>query len=405
MASAIPPEQEELQYKAGIDMLFSYQRHYFDWIKNAGPRSRSCLYHRTGAGKSLTALGGLFVLGVEECLVICPPATHEQWRLLGQSLGIDIQVMSHAKFRMPKTKLSRKTPLIVDEMHLLGGHRGKGWVKLDRLAELIDAPLILASATPNYNDAERVYCIQHVLDPDSCRGGYLQFLYTQCVTKQNPFSMTPDVESFRYHDSAADYLAALRNVFYVPDTTSTHIQPLEYSGQVSVGLTRYHYDRSRHRVCASTMELKHAIRRHQLIVGSSLRATALDALLSATGSSPALVFAQSSIIASVAEASLRELAGRTAGLITGKTSPKSREKIFQDFKSGKIQYLVGTATLATGVDGLDKVCDTLVIVDDTEDDSLRRQLIGRIVHRGRDPISATPISNRAKKKVFRMEMT
>jgi hypothetical protein len=30
------------------------------------------------------------------------------------------------------------------------------------------------------------------------------------------------------------------------------------------------------------------------------------------------------------------------------------------------------------------VCDTLVILDDTDDDALRRQLIGRILPRGAD---------------------
>lgn len=50
--------------------------------------------------------------------------------------------------------------------------------------------------------------------------------------------------------------------------------------------------------------------------------------------------------------------------------------------------LIGTATLATGTDGLDRVCDTLLILDDTEDDSLRRQLIGRIMPRG-DFVSTT----------------
>jgi hypothetical protein len=50
--------------------------------------------------------------------------------------------------------------------------------------------------------------------------------------------------------------------------------------------------------------------------------------------------------------------------------------------------------LATGTDGLDRVCDTLVILDDTDDDALRRQLIGRIMPRG-DYVSI------ADKQVFR----
>ena len=45
---------------------------------------------------------------------------------------------------------------------------------------------------------------------------------------------------------------------------------------------------------------------------------------------------------------------------------------------------MGTTALATGTDGIDKVCDTLVIVDDVDDAALRRQLIGRILPRGLD---------------------
>jgi hypothetical protein len=30
------------------------------------------------------------------------------------------------------------------------------------------------------------------------------------------------------------------------------------------------------------------------------------------------------------------------------------------------------------------MCDTLIILDDTDDDSLRRQLVGRIMPRGED---------------------
>jgi hypothetical protein len=58
--------------------------------------------------------------------------------------------------------------------------------------------------------------------------------------------------------------------------------------------------------------------------------------------------------------------------------------------------LIGTATLATGTDGLDKVCNTLFIVNDTDDDALRRQLIGRILPRG-DSASTTA------KQIFRLD--
>ena len=89
--------------------------------------------------------------------------------------------------------------MIADEFHLFGGQKGMGWKKMDSLARHLQAPLVLASATPNYNDAERCYCIQHVLDPLSCRGGYLQFIYQNCETEQNPFGMEPKVTGFLHY--------------------------------------------------------------------------------------------------------------------------------------------------------------------------------------------------------------
>ena len=73
-------------------------------------------------------------------------------------------------------------------------------------------------------------------------------------------------------------------------------------------------------------------------------------------------------------------------------SKVAKNEAIEDFKLGRMNALVGTQTLATGTDGLDKVCDTLVILDDTEDDSMRRQLIGRIMPRGE--ATTTAHSNR-----------
>ena len=63
-----------------------------------------------------------------------------------------------------------------------------------------------------------------------------------------------------------------------------------------------------------------------------------------------------------------------------------------------LDVLVGTATLATGTDGMDKVCDQLIILDDTDDDALRRQLVGRIMPRGGD-------GDASSKSVYRFLLT
>ena len=69
----------------------------------------------------------------------------------------------------------------------------------------------------------------------------------------------------------------------------------------------------------------------------------------------------------------------------GSTSPKFKQQWLNDFINREsLKYLIGTATLATGTDGIDKVCDHLIILDDTDDAALRRQVIGRIMPRGED---------------------
>ena len=74
-----------------------------------------------------------------------------------------------------------------------------------------------------------------------------------------------------------------------------------------------------------------------------------------------------------------------AAVITGDTPKKQKEFLVGLFKRGVLDVLVGTATMATGLDGVDKVCNTLIIVNDIDGDhSLRRQLIGRILPRGED---------------------
>jgi len=79
----------------------------------------------------------------------------------------------------------------------------------------------------------------------------------------------------------------------------------------------------------------------------------------------------------------------------GGTSAKAKRNTIDAFVDGRLDVLIGTATLATGTDGMDKVCDTLVILDDTDDDALRRQLVGRIMPRG---IGA----DAQKKQVYRL---
>lgn len=375
---------DELAARVGVT-LFDYQQRALEAAQAmSGPAQRTCLYYKTGAGKSLTGLLSMAVWGHDDIVVIAPPSTHRDWVKDGARLGIEVEAMSHAKFRMKETKLSRHKPVIGDEVHLFGGHGGKGWLKLDTMARHLQAPMILASATPNYNDADRVYCIQHILDPASCKGGFLEFLYRECHTEQNQFSMTPKVLGFKGYRNAADYLADLPGVAYLPDDLVYTIDDIGVPYRVPAELETYGVNRRRQRIIASQIEEKHTRINLSLIEDDgSLQFSAYARLkaLIAISRTPVLVYTSHATVG-VAAGKTLQAHGINCQVVTGDDTARRKDQKISAFKAGQTDVLVGTATLATGTDGLDKVCDTLVILDDTEDDSLRRQLIGRIMPRG-----------------------
>lgn len=366
-------------------------------IGNAG-RERLCLYHRTGAGKTLTSLLAVAQWGWDACVVVAPPSTHRQWEELGLRVGVKVEAMSHAKFRMKTTRLSRHTPLIADEMHMFGGHSGQGWKRLEALAKGLDAPLVMGSATPNYNDAERVYCIQRILDPLSCKGGYIEFLYKHCTTEQNQYGREPIVTGFHHFADAEEYLAALPGVAYLPDELVWSITDVPFNTPVPWAYEVFGYDERRHKMVASDMEDRHTrcfmARVHvDGFIHPHVMAPVLD--LIEDSPTPVMVYCNHSTIAESFARSLVKVKGPTFVIVTGDTSKKMKEDFVEQFKEGKRDVLIGTATLATGTDGIDKMCDRLIILDDTDDDSLRRQLVGRIMPRGAD-------SDASMKQVYRM---
>lgn len=392
---------KELEQRANIKFTDYQLAALTNAAAQVRPDPRMCLYYKTGAGKSLTALAALAVWDVESALVVAPPSTHGQWIAAGQQMGIDVEPMSHAKFRMKSTLISRSKAIIADEMHMFGGHTGQGWKKLDRLAQGLQAPLVLASATPNYNDADRVYCIQHVLDPRSCRGGFLEFLYQHCLTEQNPFGTTPIVTGFRNHPDAASYLASLPGVEYLPDDLTYTITDVEIPHGFLPETERYGIDRRRRRIFASQIEERHARVAHTLVnERGNIRAEIYDQLVYLAGqaATPVLIYANHSTVADALGKTLH-MHGVKHAVVKGSTPKKKKDAYISAFRDRVLDVLVGTASLATGTDGMDKMCDTLIILDDTDDDSLRRQLIGRIMPRGIDGGDAT------KKQVYRFSIS
>ena len=381
--------------------LFDHQRAALDfWESDRPHRDRLCLYYKTGSGKTLTSLLCMWtrVQGQETVLVVAPPSTHMSWAAAAAVLGMDVQCVSHAKFRQQTFKVQRTTPIIIDEFHMLGGYQAQGWKKLERIARGLQAPLIICSATPNYNDVERCYCVQKIVDPDSARGGYIEFLYQHCETRQSPFSMTPEVVGFRSQQSAAEFLAAMRNVLHVPDDVDYTVQDVPLPRQMSLEFDEYGLSPFDLRLMASQIEARHTERRFNLIgTDDQFRQSVYHTVADLVGNLPptkVLMFCNSSRIAQALHQCLCSY-GVPAGIITGKDTKKAKEAELHRFINGDMEVLVGTASIATGTDGIDKVSDLLILVDDTEVESLRRQIIGRILPRGAD-------TDASKKVIYRL---
>lgn len=386
---------QEYADKLGYEKFTDPQIAVFDYwendIQNDLPNpDRMCVYYPTGKGKTAIMLTSVLLRGHKHAVVVTPPSTQPKWQEDAEKLGMTITAISHAKFRMKDYKLDRGTPLIVDEFHMLGGQKGNGWKKLDRAAGGLKAPLIIGSATPEYNDAERVYCVAHVLDPMNHRGGYDGWLYEHCITEPNRFAVLPTVIGLRDFKDAEEFLASLPGVVYLPDDAPDIIQDVEIQSPVPSEFLVYGLDTTQPRLMASQMEARHRKRWLQIVDmhnrGHDLEVTIQDHVYEAMISrakfddEQILIYVNHSSIAEVLYDTMRH--GGGVALVTGDTTAKNKEKIIQSFRDKEIHTLIGTATLGTGTDGLDKVCDTMFIIDDTDDNAARRQLVGRILTRG-----------------------
>ena len=377
---------------------FDYQLEAFETYL-AQDNRRVCLFFRTGAGKTLTALGCLSLEGFGQALVIAPPRIHEQWLRVGGSLGMQLTLVSHQKFYRKDFEVPRM-PIIVDEFHLLGGVRGVGWAKLRANTDKRTDPLIIMSATPFWNSAERVFCAKRVIEG---HGTYRSFLYENFHLEENRFSVLPTAVAFRKYpdlqlsEGAAKWLEDQPWSCYLPDTREYEITEVTYPSYSPPYLDSHGYSVRDGRLMASLMEEKHVrIRANLMTASGKARPEVMDQVTSllAKDDGPTLLYCNSSRVAEALTESLKEL-GENVELLTGSTPTSKADAIIEMFRSGQLRLLVGTATMRTGTDGFDKVCDTLILVDDTEDDAAREQLVGRILPRGVE----TPIDN---KRIWRL---
>ena len=351
------------------------------WVENE--LNRVLLFYPTGKGKSKTALGLLYAAGYREVVVIAPLKAHPDWKEDARLLGMNARVETVEKFRQGNSLYTKDVPIVADEFHMFGGHTAIGWKKLNRMATKLQAPLVMMSATPNYNDAERVFCIQSIGRREPNRN-YKGWLYSNFETKENPFSPLPYVEKPIHFDNATEMLKAEPYVMYIEDDAVWKTEELHIKAPDLSDFERLGYSRRHHRVMNSLMEKYHKSTDLMMIdeegkVHESIRMAIANMLTDHIDRRKWLIFCNHK---TVANALYRTLRGNV-WLIDGDT--ENHDEVKHEFIKASHGFLIGTTALATGVDGIDKVCQSMLILDDVRGDaSKRRQLIGRILPRGTD---------------------
>jgi len=359
------------------------------YLKWGASLKRLLLFFPTGEGKTKTALALMAMRGHKRIVIIAPLATHGAWKHDAALLGLTVRVDTFHKFRLQDTAYSKTTDMafIVDEFHQLGGHGAAGWKKFNRMMRHFTGDVVMASATPNYNDAERVFCLTAIGDEMPSRD-YINWLWDNCNCSINRFSKVPDVDEdrpFKNYDNALTFLQSRDWVAYIEDKAEWQPRTLILPAHENILFERYNANKRSSKVMNSEMEKRHA-RINDRFIGEDglIRPEIMGAVSKELSLFPDrtkwMVFA---FHKTVAQALKRTVPGNT-WLIDGDTNKNHVDSIKDDFiRHPGGGWLIGTTAIATGMDGVDKVCTSMLILDDIDGDpSLRRQLIGRILPRG-----------------------
>ncbi|QCG78292.1 DNA helicase [Microbacterium phage AloeVera] len=351
------------------------------------PRNRIFLFFPTGEGKSKTALALVASQGYDKCVVLAPLKTHDAWKRDAAVLGLQVKVYTHEMFRQKGTHTPTNVPWIIDEYHKLGGHDGEGFKKWKRLSTKITELVVGASATPNYNKPDRAWCLEVAFD-QSPTYGYGDWIYKHCITEPNRFAYYPIIHGFRDFPDVIGYLADKPWIAYIEDTATWTPLTLALTRQDKWWFERYGYSLRHHKIVASQMEKDHKrvnldfIDEEGLIHGTITDRLSYLMYEHRNEHTHWLIFCAHK---DVAEALYKTVQERwedpDVWLITGDT--KDIVPIREQFVAAESGWIICTTAIAEGVDGLDKVCHALLLLDDiVGDNAKRRQIIGRILPRG-----------------------
>ena len=376
------PLWEQLGRMFGVTWKESQTNAYTRWQEQ--DLQRMLVLFPTGEGKSITGLALLAARGHRRATVVAPPKTQPKWIADAKKIGMQIEVVSPTKFRMQDFKVSKHHPLIIDEFHLLGGRDAIGWKKLKRGASVHVAEILMLSATPEYNSPERAFCVDAIA---TGQGNFENWFTEHCITEPNRFKYYPDITGFKQFKNSLEYLIAQSYTAYVRDDAEWNASEVTIPSHVNTELEMYGLSRRHGRLVASDMEKRHKRAEEQYIRPNGLiHDDIIDVVTKIIeGEDKWLLFCAHKTVANSLYDTLYKYYEGRLHIINGDTKSDWVPKILEQFREPGPAILVGTTALATGVDGIDKVCQRLLILEDiVGDNALRRQLIGRILPRGLD---------------------
>ncbi|QNN98053.1 DNA helicase [Microbacterium phage Fede] len=354
------------------------------------PRNRIFLYFPTGEGKSKTSLGLVYSEGYRKAVVLAPLKTHDAWHKEAAVLGIQVKVYTHEMFRQAGTHTPTNVPWIIDEYHKLGDYDGAGFKKWKKLSTKISELVVGMSATPFYNKPSRAWCMEVAFD-NSPIYNYGDWIYKHCETEPNPFGYYPKVLGFLGGQTATEYLNEKPWIAYIEDQAVWTPYELVIPSQQDFVFDTLNYSRRHHRITASDMEHRHKANELNFIdedglIHEEIREQ-IELLMYRFKDEHTkwLIFCSHKTVAEALYATYTrpELTDRdTVWMITGDTKDYATPR--DAFIQADEGWLIGTTAIAEGVDGLDKTCHALLLLDDiVGDGAKRRQVIGRILPRGK----------------------
>lgn len=381
---------EEIEERLGVKLMTHQHAVAQNLLQQKAPQ-RIGIFHRMGAGKTITGLTALAVLDQPTALIVAPKSTHDSWIATASKLGMIVTVISVEKFRQPSFKVRKTEAILVDEMHSLSTQRGQGWKKLHAIMQSLEAPLVIMSATPQYNDAERAYCMARLVAADSVAPNFLEFVYRYFETKANPYSTIPKVVGIKPpFKNEVELLCSFPTISYLGDPRTVDIIEHEIKIHPPKYWTDYHVSLREDRIGDSFLGIRKLEERLLYLDDDGmLRDEIVEELnkIIDLAEQKVLVFSNSQVVASAAAKALSTYE------YSGKTANRERSAILDAFiDTEALSVLVGTSALATGTDGMDKVCDTLILLVDTDDAVKRKQLIGRILPRGLNNVSTEGVN-------------